>query len=180
MKRLTIFVLFILALSVSLSAQDDVDLKAQEPKKETKKQQPSKIYYGGTLGVSFGSYSSIRIEPLIAYKITPKFHAGLKVGYQYASYDNHTMSNYGASVLARYRVIPVAYLHAEYSTWSIDYRDPLGRQTVPFLLLGAGYSPRLGPNTWGNIEVLWDVLNDNMSPYENGSPFVSIGVGVGF
>ena len=180
MKRLTIFLLFILAFSVSLSAQDNVDLKTQEPKKETKKQQPTKIYYGGTLGVSFGSYSSISIEPLIAYKLTPKLHLDLKVGYEYAKTDDHTFSDYGGSVLARYRVIPVAYLHAEYSTWSYDYRDPLGRQTVPFLLLGAGYSPRLGPNTWGNIEVLWDVINDKFSPYEEGAPRISIGVGVGF
>jgi hypothetical protein len=35
-------------------------------------------------------------------------------------------------------------------------------------------------NTWAYVEVLFDVLQDNNSPYDDWEPFVSVGVGVGF
>jgi hypothetical protein len=38
----------------------------------------------------------------------------------------------------------------------------------------------MGRNTALMVEVLFDVLQDDNSPYEDWSPFVSVGVGVGF
>ena len=54
------------------------------------------------------------------------------------------------------------------------------REWIPYLLLGGGLSSRIGANTWGYVEVLFDVLNDEHSPYDKGEPIISAGVGVGF
>jgi len=50
---------------------------------------------------------------------------------------------------------------------------------VPFLLLGGGLVQRISPRTALTVEVLFDVLQDDNSPYDSGEPFVSVGVGVG-
>ena len=49
-----------------------------------------------------------------------------------------------------------------------------------FCLLGAGYSQNVGGNAWLNIQILFDVLQSDKSPYNNWEPFYSVGVGVGF
>ena len=117
---------------------------------------------------------------MVGYKITPQFSVGAKVGYSYINYkdidfDTH---NYGGSVFTRYRIIPQIYLHGEFVYFSYD--RILGREWVPFLLLGGGFSQQISPNVWAYAEILFDVINDDNSPYKSGEPFVSVGVGVGF
>ncbi len=38
----------------------------------------------------------------------------------------------------------------------------------------------ISPNVWAYAEVLFDVLNDTNSPYDEWDPWISVGVGVGF
>jgi hypothetical protein len=144
-----------------------------------------RIYYGGTVTLSFGNATRIGIAPMLAYKLTPKLSAGVEVGYEYVNYDDFDQSshNYGGSVFGRYRLIPQLYAHAEYQL--VNYDIPTGidtseRETVPFLLVGGGFCKRVAPNAWAYLEVLVDVLQDDKSPYEDWDPVVSIGVGVGF
>lgn len=143
----------------------------------------SKIYWGGALGFSFwGDFTQISIEPMVAYKLTPKLSLGGKLRYEYIkarqSGSDYSSHNYGASIFSRYRVVLPLYLHAEFAYMSYDY--PLGRQEVPFLLLGGGYSQPVGKNAWAFVEILFDVIQDENSPYKDWEPFISIGVSVGF
>ena len=180
-------------MSKTLSAQDTSavgvqDTSAVVPTPKTKNvAAKSKIYYGGNIGFSFGDYTMIAIRPLIAYKITPKLSAGVRLSYEYVSdkrYDTtHNTSNYGASVFGRYRIIPQMYAHAEFAGINYELYNEFGesqREWVPFLLIGAGYSQRLGGNVYAFVEVLFDVLQSDKSPFGNWEPFTSIGVGVGF
>ncbi len=141
----------------------------------------SKVFYGGTLGVSFGSYFRLSVQPMVGYNITPKLSGGVKAIYEYISdtrtSQSYTWHNFGGSVFGRYRVIPQIYGHAEFAYMSYD--SPIDRYSVPFLLLGGGYVQRLGSNAGLYIEVLFDVLQDDKSPYEAGSPFISVGAAVG-
>ena len=145
--------------------------------------EPSRVYWGGTLGFNFwNDYTSIRVEPLVGYKATPQLSVGGKVRYEYFK-DNRrssdfTSHNYGGSVFSRYRLVPQLYAHAEFAYVSYDY--PRGREGVPFLLLGGGVSQPLGGRSWATAEVLFDVIQDDNSPYEDWEAIVSVGVGVGF
>jgi len=149
----------------------------------TKPSLKERMYYGGSIGFSFwDDYFRISLEPLVAFKVKPKLSVGGKLRYEYlkdnrgaVDYDAH---NYGASVFSRYRLLPVLYAHGELATMSYDF--PTGRESIPFLLVGGGVSKMLRPNVWGYVEVLWDLLDDDNSPYDSGQPFVSVGVGVGF
>lgn len=147
----------------------------------------SKLYYGGYLNLSFGSYTRIGIEPLVGYKLTPKFSLGGKLSYNYVNdkrYDQeYSSNNYGFSVFSRYRVTSRLYGHAEFSSVNYEFFYTDGssnREWVPFLFLGGGFSQPITKNSWLTAEVLFDVLQDENSPYKDWEPFFSIGVGVGF
>ncbi len=156
----------------------------------------SRWYYGGNIGFNFwNDYFYLGVYPLVAYKVTPKLSIGGKIGYAYISDDRYepapalTTSNYGGSIFSRYRIIPQIYAHAEFAYWSYENVSSFNlinnsydteRFWVPYLLLGGGYSQNIGPNVWLFVEVLFDVINDENSPYDSGDPFVSFGAGVGF
>jgi len=143
--------------------------------------QQSRWYYGGNVGFNFwNDYFYLTVQPWVGYKVTPKFSVGGKLGYTYYSRNNPDFSshNYGGSLFTRYRIIPQIYLHGEFVYFSYDWVG--GRNWVPFLLLGGGFSQMLSPNVWAFVEVLFDVINDENSPYKKWDPFVSFGVGVGF
>ena len=185
MKPLLTTLLCLLILGGSVLAQDSIqsDSPAPQPKQDI----GQRIYYGGSIGLTFGSYTRIGVYPLVGYKITPKLSAGIKLGYEYIK-DNryatqYETSNYGASLFTRYRIIPQLYAHVEFAGLNYELYNPLGesqREWVPFLLVGGGYSQPVGPRTWLNVEVLFDVLQNEKSPYSAWTPIVSVGVGVGF
>lgn len=149
-----------------------------------KKKKP--IFYGGTVGLSFGDYTSISISPMVGIKLAPRVAVGLEATYEYIEDKRYsekvTASNYGGSVFGRFFPIPKAYAHAEFQYLSYKYATSdfeTDRTWVPFLLLGGGVVQPLSPRAAVTVEVLFDVLNDDNSPYESGHPWVSVGVGVG-
>jgi hypothetical protein len=172
-------------ISVPLFAQQEDSTQSKVQKKKTAVANP--VYYGGNIGLSFGSYFRIAIVPLVGYKLSPKASVGLKLGYEYIEDKRHdpklTASNYGASIFGRYRVVPQVYLHAEFAYYSYKFKMSdleSDRTWVPFLYLGGGYIQPVGPNVALFVEVLVDVLQDANSPYKAWDPVVSIGVAAGF
>lgn len=148
---------------------------------------PSKIYYGGSIGLTLGDYVRVSIQPMIGYKFTPKFSAGGKVTYEYVRDSRYTgtssSNNYGFGVFGRYRFIPQLYGHAEFTGINYDVHSASGasqRDWVPFLYLGGGYAQQMGKNVSAYAEVLVDVLQDDRSPYQDWEPQLSFGIGIGF
>ena len=148
---------------------------------------PKKIYYGGTVGLSFGDYFRFSIVPFVGYKLKPKLHIGGKVGYEYIEDSRYaeelTSHNYGASVFTRVFPRPSIYGHAEFAYMSYKYMvsdTESDRFWVPFLYVGGGLVKPIGQSASVFVEVLFDVLQDDKSPYEDWAPFISAGVGVGF
>ena len=195
MKHFLLALLFTVSSLSFAQEKDSANVKEETTPETTKPpSKESRWYYGGEVGFGFSSnYFSIGIEPIVGYKITPKFSVGGKIGYTYISDSRYdplptlNTSNYGGSIFSRYRIIPQLYAHAEFAYWSfeeaIDITDDgydTDRVWVPFLLLGGGFSQMISPNVWAYAEVLFDVLNDTNSPYEEWDPWISVGVGVGF
>ena len=148
---------------------------------------PSKIYYGGTIGLSFGDYTRFSISPLVGYRLTKMWSVGGRLIYEYINDKRYaedlTSHNYGGSLFARLRPHPRFYLHGEYAYMSYEWQTAnlsSERDWVPFLLLGGGYVQPISPRASVFIEVLFDVLNDSGSPYEEWTPWFSIGVAAGF
>ena len=183
---ITIFSLLSLLLSAQAGASSPVVRNQGEVAPDSvdrPAQNYSPVYYGGTLGFNFfGDVFSISVQPLVGYKFTPQLSGGVTLTYEYLR-DNRfdpsrTYHNYGGSVFSRYRIIPQLYGHAEFAYISYDFIG--GREAVPFLLLGGGYSQRIAPTAWAYVQVLFDVLQDSKSPYKEWEPWISVGVAAGF
>lgn len=156
----------------------------------------SRWYYGGNIGLNFWKdYTYIGVYPFVGYKVSPQLSVGGKIGYAYISDDRYDhfpsldTSNYGGSIFGRYRFIPQLYAHSEFGYWSYETIQSFNRSShsytternwVPFLLLGGGFSQKIGGNTWAFVEVLFDVIQDSKSPYEDWEPLFNFGISVGF
>lgn len=151
-----------------------------------------RIWFGGGVGLSFGTVTAIQLDPLVGYKVDKegKLSTGLGVSYWYYR-DNryvpaYDFKAYGYRVFSRYRVIEQAYLHAEFLHMNVEgnrfssLSEIHPRIWVPHLLLGAGYVQSLGARSTFYIQVLFDVLQDPNSIYFNRGPIFSGGVGIGF
>ena len=190
--RRFIFVFLVLILASGTAYAQEADsaytyVAPEDPPPAKKDSGESRIYYGASLGFSFGDYTRISIAPLLGYRLTRAWSIGGKAAYEYIKddryEDEYTAHNYGGSAFARFRPIPKLYLHGEYAYMSYELYTSAGtseREWVPFLLLGGGYVQPISPRTAFYIEVLVDVLQDDKSPYEDWRPWISVGVSAGF
>jgi hypothetical protein len=166
--------------AASAAATSETPPPADKPKKKRE------IFYGGTIGATFGDYTSISISPMIGMMLNPRVAVGVEATYEYVEDESYgvkvTGSNYGGGVFGRFFPVPRFYGHAEFDYMSYEYQisgQETDRTWVPFLLVGGGLVQRISPRSAFFVEVLFDVLQDDNSPYDSGEPFVSVGVGVG-
>ncbi|WP_167610683.1 hypothetical protein [Maribellus sediminis] len=160
--------------------------KTNEGQQQENKQN-EKVYFGGYGNFSIGKYTSIGFEPLIGYKLLPRFSVGAKLSYEYFKNKNYTPkkegSNYGIGAFSRLFITQRIYGHAEFS--EMNYKiyqtvDQSNRQWISFLYVGGGYNLPVAKGVSLNAEVLWDVLQNDDSPYKTVEPFFNVGIAVGF
>lgn len=162
------------------------------PAKARKDPRPlaDRLWFGGGVGLQFGSFTVVQLEPMVGYKVDQagRFSLGTGITYWYFSNNNtqpRTEFNaYGYRFFSRYRPIDQAFLHAEFLNLNREQffgpTDRIQRIWVPHLLVGGGYIERFGGNTSFTLQVLWEVLQDPNSVYFGRGPIFGGGVGVGF
>jgi len=174
-----------LPLKEEVQPQEQVS-KDVPPEPETKNKN-DKVYYGGYANFSFGKYTIIGIEPLIAYKLFPKLSVGAKLSYEYMKNKNYDPtregSNYGLGAFSRLRIGKRLYAHVEYSEMNYKLYNSDGstnRQWISFLYVGGGIRLPISKRASFNAELLWDVLQEDNSPYSTVEPFINVGIVAGF
>jgi|GEM_PF-6289984 len=101
----------LLYLSVSAQGSDkDSQNNAEKPSKSFKE----RIYFGGNVGLNIGTRTLIQANPLVGYRITDKYSAGVGVNYSYFNVDPITQNTYGGSVFNRLIVLPNVFAQAEF------------------------------------------------------------------
>jgi len=211
MKKLVSAMLLCL-LAVSVQAQDVYNSSGRvRPKKQTNHEggfDIDRLVVGGSLNLWLGSITNIGIAPMIGYRITDKFAAGVKVGYNYYRYkdqfsyinfNNETkyytvkQNLYSASIWARHMIWENIFAAAELEANIYDYYDgtyewnSAGTEltfnkklvTAPSVLIGAGFKQPLSDRASFTATILFDVLQDKYSLY-NGQPDFRFGFLVGF
>lgn len=187
MKRLLLCFLLVTAVELVQAQYYKTDTTAA-PVASRKKFDPSRLIIGGSLGLSFGDYTNINISPMVGYRLSSLFGAGINVNAQYGSerYRNYnsvtTQRNqytiFGGGVWGRVYPLDFLFVHIqpEYNAVSLKSTyydsDPKTIITdhygVPSLLMGGGYSQPVGGRAAFSIMALYDVLQDSKSPYQNG------------
>ena len=185
MKKLILILSAIFFLAVPIIGQEGGQ---ETTMSRTKQNKPAynRVYYGGKIGLSVGTYFRAAVSPLIGYRLTPQLSVGGKIGYEYIRDKRYSKtlvsSNYGGSVFTRYMMHPRAFTQAEFAYLSYQYRvsdNQSERSWIPFLLVGAGYVQPISPRVSLILTVLVDVLQDDKSPYDDWDPLLTLGVEVG-
>jgi hypothetical protein len=126
-----------------------------------------RIYFGGGGSLGGGNdfygyrYFAIYVSPLVGYKITPNWSAGVALNYTYLSYpdQNVRLHQYGVSPFTRYNFGKL-FAYAEYSTISVPSFDNSFRRTFHRFPIGLGYTMPIGQKAAINAMGLYDVLYD--------------------
>lgn len=159
------------------------------------------LFTGGSLSLSFGNNSfQAGVNPMIGYNLTKWIDAGIVVNYLYTSYrdylyvdDKLRQSLYGGGVFTR--IYPVRFLFAqaqlEHNFINLKYIPPNGGQTEKYdesansLLVGGGYTTGRQPGSgaaYGYLAVLWDIMDDENSPYKDNRgraiPIIRAGINI--
>ena len=151
-----------------------------------------RLYIGGGLGFGISSYAtSLMVAPVVGYRLSPSFDVGTRVNYTYYRYNDapltYSTNNVGVGFFGRYYLFffQDLFLHAEYealnyeqvyitNTYEVDHKE---RTWVSSIFVGGGYRQWVGNTAFVGITVLWNLLDNIDSPYNN--PIFRIGVGVG-
>lgn len=171
--------IFILAfISCSLAAA------AQEEEEERKGFKKENLFSGGSISLSFFNQSFlIGANPVFGYSIAKWADAGVVVNYTYTSYRDYNVFDdrlrqtiYGGGVFAR--LFPVRFLFAqgqiEHNWIKLKYMPPNNGMTQEqsvngtSILVGGGYCTGRDPdnkNTFGYLAVLFDISDNENSPY---------------
>ena len=153
----------------------------------------SKLFFGGNLGLSFGSYTVIDVAPQIGYHFTEHFAAGFGVNYIYYHYKDDYLQQSESQSYAGFnifgRVYPIQqffiqaqpelnYVWGKYSYYGDNAPNYKFSQFVPSLLLGGGAALPAGRGAIV-ISVLYDVLQNQYSPYYRTAVY-GLGYNMGF
>ena len=200
-------ILIVSFLSIKMNAQNTYSSSGRRiPPKPVKKTgfDRDKLVLGGDFRFTLGSQIGVGIAPIVGYKITDNFFAGVRVGYSYdrevidyidlpaGSTTNVFKSNvYSGSIWARYLFWESIFLHTEfaYNIFGTYYEnsqtglyEPITIES-PSILFGVGFRQPISDRVSFNTTVLYDVLNDPYSYYQLGGKGgfdFRIGVLVGF
>jgi len=144
-----------------------------------------KLYLGGNLGLMFGTYTNIIVAPALGIRWSKRFNSEISIEYNYTKdtrYDSdYSYNQYGGRVSTQFFVIPQIFAHAEFAGLSMEqyYTTGKERHFVPFLYLGGGFRQNIGGRSSVSFRIMFDVLNNEYSPYSPGTPVYSVGFGIG-
>jgi hypothetical protein len=173
MKRILVFGLLMLTLSASAQINQR-NKRSNAGGKNSAAGLPlsERIYFGG--GGSFGGgysadgfrYTYFAASPIVGYRITIPFSAGL--GFNFASYRfpdlGLSLAQYGLSPFVRYQFGRL-FAYGEYSVISVPFRNTNARAIRSRLPIGLGYTLPIGSKAALNAMALYDVLYTKNNGY---------------
>lgn len=210
--RYILSVLVVLLSFNSLSAQEVYSssgkpVKEKRTKEDEKGFNTSKIIFGGGFGLGIGSVTNIAVSPIVGYRISDRFAAGVGFGYQYVRikdywaltdpatnqgvYKPFVSTMYSPSVWARYVVWNNLFVHAEYEHNFMNFKRYYNNTLkgviesrnepydAPSLLLGGGGRWPISDRVSFVLLALYDVIQDQYSPYR-GTISIRFGINAGF
>lgn len=175
-KLLFVFSLALLAPALGYSQ----DFTPPEPAKPAKKPfwDWERVYFGGGLGLQFGSYTLVNVAPDMGYKVTERYSVGVGIRYMYFS-DNtlkppYEIDIYGGSLFNRFIVTDFLFLHGEYEVLNGPWNYTGQRFNLNNVWVGGGL--RQGSDrVFLNLVALWNLNDEGYLP----NPQIRMGISVG-
>src|SRR4051794_29022284 len=118
-KIIALLIVSVSFLSVA-SAQSPQPFTEEEESK--KGFDPSRLFFGGNFGLTFGDFTFINVSPQVGYRLTEKFSIGTGVNFIYQSskytyaantYDKSEYAYVGLGVFGRFNPIKFLLLNVQ-------------------------------------------------------------------
>lgn len=147
-----------------------------------------RFFTGGNFGLLFGTITYIDFSPILGYRLTNNFVAGIGATYIYyndATYSPRFITDiYGGKVFARYYILQNIFAHGELEALNFEGYSQFNngqyikeRIWTNSILLGGGYRQMISNFSSLNIMVLWNFSLDINTPQNN--PVLKIGFDIG-
>jgi len=167
-------ILFFLTILLHNSYSQEYDPYTYQDIDE-KKVLSDKVFFGGGLGLQFGTFTLIKLTPEIGFRPVEILETGIGAYYMYSkNFVYHISSHvYGGSGFARLYVFQNFFLKGEYELLNVDEIDYTtgyysGRRIfVPGLLGGIGYRQQVGKRSAFLTTVLYNFTMTENTPYYN-------------
>ncbi|HMG94592.1 MAG TPA: hypothetical protein VK589_31250 [Chryseolinea sp.] len=186
MKKLVLVIMFTLCGTLVFAQWGEEQLSDKPDWKE-------RIFTGGGIGGSFGSYYDyISVSPLVGYRITQKLAGGVQFQYRYTHYKTYTpdfsTNDFGVSPFLRFSIFGPLFLHAEYEYLSYQYpisaQGDKARKGFNSFMAGGGFFQPVGRHAGIYAVALYnfsykDPTSSDFYPYN--SPWIlRVGITAGF
>lgn len=145
-----------------------------------------RLFFGGNVGLSFGTVTDVQVAPIIGLWILPRVAVAAGPNFRfykdpYDKTDIYGIKTYGQFVLVQdiNNLIPLGvhtgiFAHMEYewlnletSFWQSIPTFMETRFNIHTLLAGGGISQQLGPRSSINFTVLWALNDPGFGVYSN-------------
>jgi hypothetical protein len=164
------------------------DIYPYDQEEETGKSAPSisqRLFFGGNIGLQFGSYTDIQISPIVGFWLLPQLAIAGGPTYRYYKDPYTNTVIYGGKTYMEFMIVPDLskivplgshtgiYLHGEDEFLSLKtsyWKEPPyleDRFWVNTVLAGFGISQQLGKRSAINFTILWPLNNPSYSLYSN-------------
>ena len=130
----------------------------------------AQLYTGGSVGLSFtNSRTYLSASPVIGYRMNDlRFGIGGILSHE--SRDDDSWTYYGARLFSQYDLFQGVFLHAEIEALNVQYSTSSGSKTRDWVMavpVGGGYSQRIGDGIYASAMILFDLIQESNSPYDN-------------
>jgi len=145
-----------------------------------------RLFFGGNIGLQFGSYTQIEISPIIGIWLLPRIAVAAGPTYRYFKYQYNATDIYGVKSYMEFmviqdlnRVLPMGvhtgiFFHAEdewlslkTSYWQMPPYEDGDRFSVNTILIGGGLSQQIGRRSSLNFTILWPINESAYALYSN-------------
>jgi len=170
-------IVFLVLASVSVAIGQQVRQEAP-PIRE-------RLFFGGNIGLMFGSYTNIDVSPIIGFWVLPRVAVAAGPNFRYFKDPYGSTTIYGGKVYTEIiflqdlnNLLPLGihlglFLHGEYEGLSLEsafFKSPpyeSGRFMLNTFLAGGGIRQMLGPRSSMNITFLWAFDDSGYGIYGN-------------
>ncbi|WP_338766896.1 hypothetical protein WAF17_04735 [Bernardetia sp. ABR2-2B] len=157
------------------------DKESEDDEEEEKMRFIDRLFFGGNFGASFGNQTFIDVSPMVGYRITPRFSAGVGITYQYQRINDRfgnllgKQSIYGGRVFSRYNIandflgVGNLFAHTEYETLFAKYSinnfngTAEGTELFPAFFIGGGFAFPIGNRSAFTISALYNPFYDEFN-----------------
>jgi hypothetical protein len=179
-RNILIVLLCLLLIQLTTRSQTNND----KPILIEKKRLIDNLFFGGNMGLQFGTITYINVSPVVGYRISNRVNAGVGLTYIYIQ-DNISARKdnmIGGKVFGQYFLWNGIFAHTEYEFINFSNQilppailsnnqqllPPPGRSTSHNFYIGPGYQQAFGRRAFSQIMLLYNVIYDRYnSPYNN-------------